>query len=124
MCGWIPASSWSGRDSCTAFTVTSGQCGRRVAGPFRRPSVSSRRHQTLLNQTARGKGPALAEWQVKSLQGIDLATARQVTALAEDLLDVTHVRAGRLELQREPTDAKPMSLRCKSTTHSREGRES
>ncbi len=59
--------------------------------------------QTLIDQTARGKGPALAAWQMQSLQGIDLATARLVD-LAEDLLDVTRVQAGRLELQREPTD--------------------
>src|SRR5437763_1885222 len=66
--------------------------------------------QTLLNQTARGKGPALAEWQQKSLQGIDLATAHLVD-LAEDLLDVTRVQAGRLELQREPTDLVAMARR-------------
>ncbi|HCF84941.1 MAG TPA: hypothetical protein DEV72_07055 [Ktedonobacter sp.] len=66
--------------------------------------------QTLLNQTARGKGPALAEWQQKSLQSIDLATARLVD-LAEDLLDVTRVQAGRLELQREPTDLVALARR-------------
>lgn len=66
--------------------------------------------QTLLNQTARGKGPALAAWQMKSLQGIDLATARLVD-LAEDLLDVTRVQAGRLELQREPTDLVALARR-------------
>jgi signal transduction histidine kinase len=66
--------------------------------------------QTLLNQTARGKGPALAAWQMKSLQGIDLATARQVD-LAEDLLDVTRVQAGRLELQREPSDLVALARR-------------
>lgn len=66
--------------------------------------------QTLLNQTARGKGPALAEWQQKSLQSIDLATDRLVD-LAEDLLDVTRVQAGRLELQREPTDLVALARR-------------
>ncbi len=66
--------------------------------------------QTLLNQTARGKGPQLAEWQQQSLQGIDLATARLVD-LAEDLLDVTRVQAGRLELQREPTDLVALARR-------------
>lgn len=66
--------------------------------------------QTLLNQTARGKGPALAAWQMQSLQGIDLATARLVD-LAEDLLDVTRVQAGRLELQREPTDLVALARR-------------
>ncbi|MGH2493442.1 MAG: ATP-binding protein [Ktedonobacteraceae bacterium] len=66
--------------------------------------------QTLLNQTARGKGPQLAEWQQKSLQGIDLATDRLVD-LAEDLLDVTRVQAERLELQREPTDLVALARR-------------
>lgn len=59
--------------------------------------------QTLLNQTARGKGSALAAWQTQSLQGIDLATARLVD-LADNLLDVARMQAGRLDLQREPTD--------------------
>lgn len=66
--------------------------------------------QTLLNQTARGKGPQLSEWQQKSLQSIDLATDRLVD-LAEDLLDVTRVQAGRLELQREPTDLVALARR-------------
>lgn len=66
--------------------------------------------QTLLNQTARGKGQQLAAWQQQSLWGIDLATERLVE-LAEDLLDVTRVQAGRLELQREPTDLMPLTRR-------------
>ena len=69
--------------------------------------------QTLLNQTARGKGPQLAEWQQQSLQGIDLATDRLVD-LAEDLLDVTRVQAGRLELQREPTDLVSLARRVQA----------
>lgn len=69
--------------------------------------------QTLLNQTARGKGPPLAAWQQKSLQGIDLATARLID-LAEDLLDVTRVQAGRLELQREPTDLVALARRVQA----------
>jgi signal transduction histidine kinase len=66
--------------------------------------------KTLLNQTARGKGPQLAEWQQQSLQGIDLATDRLVD-LAEDLLDVTRVQAGRLELQCEPADLVALARR-------------
>jgi signal transduction histidine kinase len=66
--------------------------------------------QTLLNQTARGKGPALAAWQTRSLEGIDLATVR-LTNLAEDLLDVTRLQAGRLELRREPTDVVALAQR-------------
>jgi PAS domain S-box-containing protein len=59
--------------------------------------------QTLLVQTARGKGPELVEWQLEALQSIDQATARLVE-LTEDLLDVTRLQAGRLALHLEPTD--------------------
>ena len=59
--------------------------------------------QTLLVQTARGKGPELVDWQVEALQSIDQATTRLVE-LTEDLLDVTRLQAGRLTLQLEPTD--------------------
>lgn len=66
--------------------------------------------QTLLTQTTQGKGPELAAWQAKSLQGIELATAR-VIDLANDLLDVTRIQAGRLELQREPSDLVALARR-------------
>ena len=59
--------------------------------------------QTLIMQTARGKGPELVDWQVEALQSIDQATSRLVE-LTEDLLDVTRLQAGRLILQLEPTD--------------------
>ena len=66
--------------------------------------------QTLLVQTARGKGPELAEWQKEALQGIDQATARMVE-LTEDLLDVTRLQAGRLELHLAPMDLVPLVQR-------------
>ena len=59
--------------------------------------------QTLLLQTRRGKGAALAEWQLEALEEIDQAT-RRLVELSEDLLDVTRLQAGRLTLHREPTD--------------------
>ena len=59
--------------------------------------------QTLLVQTARGKGSELVDWQVEALQGIDQATARLVE-LTEDLLDVTRLQAGRLTLHLEAID--------------------
>jgi PAS domain S-box-containing protein len=59
--------------------------------------------QTLLVQTARGKGPELVDWQVEALQSIDQATTRLIE-LTEDLLDVTRVQAGRLVFHLEPTD--------------------
>jgi signal transduction histidine kinase len=66
--------------------------------------------QTLLNQTARGKGPELAAWQTRSLEGLDLATVRLID-LADDLLDVTRLQTGRLELQCEPTDLVALARR-------------
>ncbi len=57
----------------------------------------------MIVQTARGKGPELADWQMEAIQDIDQATTRLVE-LTEDLLDVTRLQAGRLQLQFEPTD--------------------
>jgi signal transduction histidine kinase len=59
--------------------------------------------QMLKIQTMRGKGPELADWQMEAIQDIDQATSRLVE-LTEDLLDVTRLQAGRLELNFEPTD--------------------
>jgi signal transduction histidine kinase len=59
--------------------------------------------QTLIVQTAHGKGPELADWQLEAIKDIDQATSRLVE-LTEDLLDVTRLQAGRLQLQFEPTD--------------------
>lgn len=58
---------------------------------------------TLLLQTARGHGPALAGWQKEALEEIKQATTR-MTTLTEDLLDVTRLQAGRLRLQRSMTN--------------------
>jgi PAS domain S-box-containing protein len=65
---------------------------------------------TLLLQTARGHGPALAEWQKEALEEIKLAVAR-MTSLTEDLLDVTRLQAGRLRLQRTLTNVVPLVQR-------------
>lgn len=53
--------------------------------------------QTLIVQTLRGNGAALDEWQMEAIQDIDQATMRLVE-LTEDLLDVSRLHAGRLEL--------------------------
>ena len=66
--------------------------------------------QTLLIQTARGKGPQLVDWQMEALQSIDQATARLVE-LTEDLLDVTRLQAGRLALHVDPTDLVALTRR-------------
>lgn len=57
----------------------------------------------LLLQTKRGHGPPLAEWQQEALGEIEQAMARLV-ALTEDLLDVTRLQAGRLNLHLTPAD--------------------
>jgi PAS domain S-box-containing protein len=64
----------------------------------------------LLVQTARGHGPALAEWQSEALDEIELATTRLVK-LTEELLDVTRLQAGRLHLQRTPTNVIALAQR-------------
>jgi signal transduction histidine kinase len=66
--------------------------------------------QMLLIQTARGKGPALVDWQVEALHSIDQGTVRLVE-LIEDLLDVTRLQAGRLELRSEPIDLVALTKR-------------
>lgn len=66
--------------------------------------------QMLISQTARGNGPELAEWQAEAIQDIDQATSRLVE-LTEDLLDVTRLQAGRLELNPEPTDLVALARR-------------
>ncbi|GCE23811.1 sensor histidine kinase [Dictyobacter kobayashii] len=59
--------------------------------------------QTLIVQTLRGNGQPLDEWQMEAIQDIDQATMRLVE-LTEDLLDVTRLHAGRLELHTEAMD--------------------
>ncbi len=69
--------------------------------------------QTLLVQTARGRGAQLADWQMEAIQDIDQATARLVE-LTEDLLDVTRLQAGRLSLHMEPADLVALTRRVVS----------
>ncbi len=64
----------------------------------------------LLTQTARGHGLRLAQWQQEALEEIKEATGRLVN-LTEDLLDVTCLQAGRLILQRTPTNVVPLVRR-------------
>lgn len=64
----------------------------------------------LLVQTARKRGPALADWQREALDEIEVATTRLVK-LTEELLDVTRLQAGRLLLQRVPTNMVPFAQR-------------
>lgn len=66
--------------------------------------------ETLIVQTARGRGAELADWQLEALQGIDQSTSRLVE-LTEDLLDVTRLQAGRLELHIQPTNLVSLTQR-------------
>ncbi|MDQ2717131.1 MAG: ATP-binding protein, partial [Chloroflexota bacterium] len=66
--------------------------------------------QTLLIQTARGKGPPLSAWQMEAVEEIDQATQR-LAELTEDLLDVTRLQGGRLELRLVPTDLVALTRR-------------
>jgi signal transduction histidine kinase len=58
---------------------------------------------TLLLQTGKGRGSPLADWQQEMLQDIDVATDR-LTALSDELLDVTRLQSGQLALYRAPTN--------------------
>lgn len=64
----------------------------------------------LLVQSARGHGAALVPWQEEALTEIKQATGR-LTALTEDLLDVTRLQAGRLHLQPVPLNIVPLVRR-------------
>jgi signal transduction histidine kinase len=59
--------------------------------------------QTLLVQTERGHGQPLADWQIETLRDIDISTER-MSNLIEELLDVSRLQAGRLEIQAEACD--------------------
>jgi signal transduction histidine kinase len=61
----------------------------------------------LLRQTERGHGPPLAPWQREALEEIQQGTAR-LASLTEELLDLSRLQAGRLQLQRLPADIVPL----------------
>lgn len=65
---------------------------------------------TLVLQTARGHGPALASWQHELLQDLEQATDR-LNTLTEDLLDVSRLQAGQLVLQRASTNLVSLARR-------------
>jgi signal transduction histidine kinase len=82
-----------------------------AAHELRNPLASLKGYaQMLILQTARGRGPQLADWQTEALEAIDQATLRLVD-LTEDLLDVTRLQAGRFELYFAPTNLVALTRR-------------
>jgi two-component system phosphate regulon sensor histidine kinase PhoR len=82
-----------------------------AAHELRNPLASLKGYaQMLILQTARGRGPQLADWQTEALEAIDQATLRLVD-LTEDLLDVTRLQAGRVELYLAPTNLVALTRR-------------
>lgn len=72
--------------------------------------------QMLTGQMARGRGQALEDWQREALEAIDSSTSRLVE-LTEDLLDVTRLQAGRLELSLEPANLAALARRTAARLH-------
>ncbi len=75
--------------------------------------------QILTRQAARGQVQELEDWQSEAIEAIDSSTSRLVE-LTDDLLDVTRLQGGRLELHSEPADLvallKRVINRMRSTT--------
>ncbi|MFI5272415.1 MAG: ATP-binding protein [Ktedonobacterales bacterium] len=75
-----------------------------AAHELRTPLAALKGFAEMLSvQTARGKGQHLDDWQQEALDAIDLSTTRLVE-LIDDLLDVTRLQGGRLEVHLEPHD--------------------
>ncbi|HYU75003.1 MAG TPA: HAMP domain-containing sensor histidine kinase, partial [Ktedonobacteraceae bacterium] len=75
-----------------------------AAHELRNPLAALKGFTSMLGyQTARGRGPQLADWQREALSEIEQVTAR-LDKFTEDLLDVTRLQAGRLVLSHEPID--------------------
>jgi PAS domain S-box-containing protein len=82
-----------------------------VAHELRTPLAALRGFaDMLLVQTARRRGPRLADWQQEALEEIEVATKRLVD-LTEELLDVTRLQTGRLQLQHTPTNVVSIARR-------------
>lgn len=67
--------------------------------------------EMLTMQGTRGNGQPLAAWQQEALEAIDQATARLVD-LIDDLLDVTRLQGGRLQMHLEPHDVAALARRA------------
>jgi Signal transduction histidine kinase len=67
--------------------------------------------QTLDTHSVRGHGTRLADWQIEALHGIDQSTVR-MAELIDDLLDVSRLQAGNMDLMIEPFDLLALVRRC------------
>jgi signal transduction histidine kinase/GAF domain-containing protein len=75
-----------------------------AAHELRNPMAALRGYADMLAaQTARRNGAHLDDWQQEAVEAIDQATTRLVD-LTDDLLDVTRLQGGRLELRIVPAD--------------------
>jgi signal transduction histidine kinase len=80
-----------------------------AAHELRNPMAAIKGYAQMLTGK-RSHGTALEEWQVEAIETIDSATSRLVE-LTDDLLDVTRLQAGRLELHPEPADLVALARR-------------
>jgi signal transduction histidine kinase len=82
-----------------------------AAHELRNPMTTIKGYADMLRaQSERGAGQPLEDWQLEAITAIDQSTGRLVE-LTEDLLDVTRLQAGRLELHVEPHDLVALARR-------------
>lgn len=73
-----------------------------AAHELKNPMAAIKGYANMLTRKA-GDDTLLPDWQREAVETIDQATGRLVE-LTDDLLDVTRLQAGRIELHREPHD--------------------
>jgi two-component system sensor kinase FixL len=82
-----------------------------AAHELRNPLAALKGFADMLRvQTARGHGPPLAEWQQEAIEDINQAATR-LAELTDDLLDVTRLQAGKLDLHIAPHDLVALARR-------------
>ena len=95
-----------------AFEQVKDQFITVAAHELRTPLTAIMGFASMLTvQTRLGHGPELADWQQEAIGEIEEASGRMNT-LVKDLLDVTRIQAGRLELDLAPLDLIAAVRRC------------